>query len=287
VRLRIPTFDRVVAVALHVSVVIATASCKPSPPPTPSDDTAPRDASRSEAGSCPELVADAPPDLQLDLRTLCGASSYDGHCVGMPCARTTSRDALECMLTHDLDIALLRALASATNPAARAYAREGLTRRDGWTPSLIAAAVRDSATLELFSADVVDRYQIADAGVLAAILYPRPEELPADVLVAVRARAESTDTLLAPEAVEAGSVYEPPSIARGKALLRERAAKGPFTPAPVPALAFYQAFGEYELARFGKSVVTCARQLDKHEARAREDERARLQELERRARDPR
>ena len=121
-------------------------------------------------GSCASLLGDAAGRARAELLLLCATSNHDGSCVGMYCARTEPREAFECLLAeHQADRVI--ALATASEPAARAYAREAMDRASAWTVERIADAMGDTAVVEACAGCTCDIEPLARAGLAAALAH--------------------------------------------------------------------------------------------------------------------
>jgi hypothetical protein len=91
---------------------------------------------------CEPLLGDAEGQVRRELEALCAAKSHDGDCVGLACTRTAPREAFECLLEAGHAERVIT-LERADVPAARAFAREAMTRVDGWTEARIRDALYD------------------------------------------------------------------------------------------------------------------------------------------------
>lgn len=106
---------------------------------------------------------------------LCSASAYDDDCVGIACARTDSRAALECAIDGGATVEDFTALSRAANPVTRVYAREALLRLDAMTPSLILEGLTDAAIVERRGGCIVDSVAAAEPALVALLQREGPE----------------------------------------------------------------------------------------------------------------
>ena len=100
---------------------------------------------------------------------LCEASRFDESCVGLVCARTRSRDALECMLEDGVDTETFVALSRSDNPVTRVYAREALLRRDAMTTELIIEGLTDAGVVEHGYGCIRDMFSAAEPAFVALL----------------------------------------------------------------------------------------------------------------------
>lgn len=95
---------------------------------------------------CARLLGDAEGVVRRELEAVCAADSHDGDCVGLACTRTAPREAFECLLEAGHAERVI-ALEQADVPAARAFAREAMTRVDGWTEARLRDALYDQGNV--------------------------------------------------------------------------------------------------------------------------------------------
>ena len=132
----------------------------------------PRDGFEAEPWSpCTGLLGAAEGLVRADLLALCRAGGHDGDCVGLVCARTPPREALECLLEAGHAKRVI-ALQHAEGPATRAFAREALTRTDAWTEEDLRRALHDDAVIEQCSGCLCSEESLRSAALEQALRHP-------------------------------------------------------------------------------------------------------------------
>jgi hypothetical protein len=280
-------------------VALLLVACRPAPPaserPESLEETPGDTGSSKPDGSptdlCLRFAEELLPPHRSDVRELCNAESYDETCVGYSCERTRSRDALECMLANDIDDGVLRRLAFMRNPVTRAYAREGLTRREAWTIPLIEAALTDTEQVEHAGGCQVDRLMLAETAILAAILHPDAREMDAALVDRVHERSKSIehaydrDTLRERQEFLARLDQTDTPMADAIDRVLERTGHGRWAGIDVPIRALDATFEDHSLpdAVMVPGGVSCSRHVQRAVQPYEDAERARALELEARA----
>lgn len=215
-----------------------------------------------------------------DLERLCKAASYDGACVGFRCAVTEPREALECLVAGNVDPRVWRSLVMSENPNVVAYAAEALTRTDQWTAASLEAVVLRADVVEAPHGDQVDHFALRDAGVLGALLFPHPEALPPRLVAAVRAQPVAD-----PDPGDSVPPRASSRLQRARARLEAGAQSGVFAGVAAPSLALHRTTRDHASFDGVPRSATCQRENDAAAKAEWERERARVLELEQRAKD--
>lgn len=135
----------------------------------PADSTpAPTPVEPQARAACTELLGDAVGSVRADLEALCGATNHDGSCVGFLCETTAPRDAFECLLEAGHAERVI-ALEHADVPAARAFAREALTRARAWNTTRIREALHDQTVVTECSGCICDTITLDAVGLQRAL----------------------------------------------------------------------------------------------------------------------